>query len=128
MQDRKITDQKGLNKRWNRSKSRRGCYLARHFPGMHFSWLLVSLKTSYVRSFAVGVCVCLSDRYKVFVDLLDMSTYVVPRQYTPQLTQRVRRNLSVAAIGQQPPDELPFDDDDDDDLTSSSNLAKLLIY
>ena len=87
-----------------------------------------SLKTSYVRSFAVGVCVCLSDRYKMFVDLLDMSTYVVPRQCTPQLTQRVRRNLSVAAIGQQPPDELPFDDDDDDDLTSSSNLAKLLIY
>lgn len=75
----------------------------------------------------------ISDRYKVFVDLLNMSTYLVPRQYSPQLTQRMQRCLSVTAMGQSVQDELEFDDDYDDDDDDNAdettkNLVRLHIY
>jgi len=77
-----------------------------------------------------------SDRYKVFVDLFNLSTYLVPRQYSPQLTQRMQRSLSVIVNEQQNPDELIFDDDDDDEDElddskedrTTKNLVKLHIY
>lgn len=36
-----------------------------------------------------------SDRYKVFVDLCNLSTYVIPRAYIPPLTQRMKKTLSM---------------------------------
>jgi len=67
------------------------------------------------------------------VDLFNLSTYLVPRQYTPKLTERMQRSLSVIAIAQQNPDEATaFDDDDDDDDDNgdktTKNLVKLIIY
>jgi len=71
---------------------------------------------------------CCSDRYKVFIDLFNLSTYIVPRSYTPQLTQRMQRSLSVIAIEQL---SEPFDDDEDEagyDDDATKNLLKLHIY
>ena len=84
---------------------------------------------------SVCVCACVhSDGYKAFADLFSLSTYLVPRQYSPQLTQRMQRSLSVVAMGQRDQDELDFDeyDDEDDDDDSADqttkNLLKLHIY
>ena len=77
-----------------------------------------------------GVVDC-SDEYKVFADVLNLSTYMVPRRYAPPLTQRMQRCLSVAAIGERVQDELEFDDydeEDDDADDATKNLVKLLIY
>ena len=35
------------------------------------------------------------DRYKVFLDLCIISTYVLPREYIPKLTNQMLRRLSV---------------------------------
>ncbi|XP_076467828.1 tryptophan 2,3-dioxygenase-like isoform X1 [Babylonia areolata] len=42
----------------------------------------------------------ISDRYKVFVDLFNLSTYLVPRRYIPPLTERMKRRLSVLSAEQ----------------------------
>ncbi|CAG5133808.1 unnamed protein product [Candidula unifasciata] len=36
-----------------------------------------------------------SDRYKVFLDLFNMSTYLIPRDYIPPLSRTLRRRLSM---------------------------------
>lgn len=79
-----------------------------------------------------GACIY-SDGYKAFADLFGLSTYLVPRQYVPQLTQRMQRSLSVVAIGQRDQDEIDFDDYDDDEDDDNAdettkNLLKLHIY
>ena len=85
-------------------------------------------------SVSLSVClfVCDSDRYKVFLDLFNLSTYLVPRQYSPLLTQRMLRSLSTVAMDLRSPDDSTFLDDEDegddnfDDTTK--NLVKLHIY
>ncbi|XP_067663604.1 tryptophan 2,3-dioxygenase-like [Haliotis asinina] len=42
----------------------------------------------------------ISDRYKVFVDLFNLSTYLVPRAYIPKLSNRLKRRLSVLSADQ----------------------------
>lgn len=43
-----------------------------------------------------------SDRYKVFLDLFNLSAYLVPRDYIPPLTSSMKRTLSVMmSSGQQ---------------------------
>ncbi|XP_011495638.1 PREDICTED: tryptophan 2,3-dioxygenase [Ceratosolen solmsi marchali] len=37
----------------------------------------------------------LSDRYKVFVDLFNLSTFLIPRQLIPPLTKRMKSKLSI---------------------------------
>ncbi|ESO93465.1 hypothetical protein LOTGIDRAFT_202558 [Lottia gigantea] len=37
----------------------------------------------------------ISDRYKVFLDLFNLSTYIIPRAYIPPMTNRMKRRLSV---------------------------------
>ncbi|CAG0884888.1 unnamed protein product [Darwinula stevensoni] len=44
----------------------------------------------------------LGDRYKVFIDLFNLSTFIIPRDSIPPLTPRMRKNLS---IGWGPEDE-----------------------
>ncbi|KAK7862104.1 hypothetical protein R5R35_012230 [Gryllus longicercus] len=51
----------------------------------------------------------LSDRYKVFLDLFNLSTFLIPRRYIPPLSEGMRSRLSVA-----PPPPPPTGDDDDD--------------
>ena len=39
---------------------------------------------------------CLSsDRYKVFLDLFNLSTYLIPRDYIPPLSHKMKRSLSI---------------------------------
>ncbi len=55
-----------------------------------------------------------SDRYKVFVDLFNLSTYLVPRAYIPKLSNRLKRRLSVLSA-----DQLMDDiNGDDNELTN----------
>ncbi|CAG7821108.1 unnamed protein product [Allacma fusca] len=43
----------------------------------------------------------LSDRYKVFLDLFNLSTFLIPRAFIPPLTQQMRYRLSlVEALGE----------------------------
>ncbi len=35
------------------------------------------------------------DRYKVFLDLFNLSTFLIPRQYFPKLTTRMKHRLSI---------------------------------
>lgn len=37
----------------------------------------------------------LSDRYKVFIDLFNLSTFLIPRQFIPPLTTDMRKKLNV---------------------------------
>lgn len=37
----------------------------------------------------------LSDRYKVFLDLFNLSTFLIPRQFIPPLTTEMRKKLNV---------------------------------
>jgi len=36
-----------------------------------------------------------SDRYKVFLDLFNLSTFLIPRRYLPPLSAQMRRCLSL---------------------------------
>ena len=38
---------------------------------------------------------CCSDRYKVFLDLMNLSTYLIPYEYIPPLSSRMKRRLSI---------------------------------
>ena len=37
-----------------------------------------------------------SDRYKVFVDLFNLSTFLIPRHLIPPLTKKMKTKLSIA--------------------------------
>lgn len=37
----------------------------------------------------------LSDRYKVFMDICNLSTFLIPRDYIPPLTARMKKRLSI---------------------------------
>ena len=43
---------------------------------------------SYLRSTA-------SDRYKIFNDIVNLSTWLIPREYTPKLTEDIRKRLNT---------------------------------
>jgi tryptophan 2,3-dioxygenase len=71
----------------------------------------------------------LSDRYKVFLDLFNLSTFILPRKFIPPLTRHMKTRLSIreetgggklAPINSQDVEEV----DETDPETSSSNLEK----
>lgn len=37
----------------------------------------------------------LSDRYKVFVDLFNLSTFLIPKQYLPTLPKSLKKKLAI---------------------------------
>ncbi|EFN84120.1 Tryptophan 2,3-dioxygenase [Harpegnathos saltator] len=41
----------------------------------------------------------LSDRYKVFLDLFNLSTFLIPRHMIPSLTKQMKTKLSIASNG-----------------------------
>lgn len=41
----------------------------------------------------------LSDRYKVFLDLFNLSTFLIPRHMIPPLTKEMKSMLSVSCNG-----------------------------
>lgn len=38
---------------------------------------------------------CSSDRYKVFIDLFNLSTFLIPRDYIPPLSRQMKMRLSI---------------------------------
>ncbi|XP_050417225.1 tryptophan 2,3-dioxygenase [Patella vulgata] len=40
----------------------------------------------------------ISDRYKIFLDLFNLSTYIIPRAYIPPMNNRMKRRLSVLSV------------------------------
>jgi len=60
-----------------------------------------------------------SDRYKVFLDLFNLTTFLLPRKYLPKLTARMKRLLSSTMNGTEDEstseDEVPDESDDDND-------------
>ncbi|XP_053975131.1 tryptophan 2,3-dioxygenase isoform X1 [Hylaeus anthracinus] len=47
----------------------------------------------------------LSDRYKVFLDLFNLSTFLIPRHMIPPLTKQMKTKLSIACNGWNPDDK-----------------------
>ncbi|XP_059163164.1 tryptophan 2,3-dioxygenase-like isoform X2 [Physella acuta] len=54
-----------------------------------------------------------SDRYKVFIDLFNMSTYLIPRAYIPPLSRALKRQLSILIHEYMPRDSDEYDSDVD---------------
>jgi len=46
---------------------------------------------SYLRS----TC---SDRYKIFIDLFNLASFLIPREFIPKLTNEMKLRLSVASV------------------------------
>ncbi|XP_031839995.1 tryptophan 2,3-dioxygenase vermilion [Nomia melanderi] len=46
----------------------------------------------------------LNDRYKVFLDLFNLSTFLIPRHMIPPLTKQMKTKLSIACNGWNPDD------------------------
>lgn len=60
-----------------------------------------------------------SDRYKVFIDLFNLSTFIIPRKNIPPLTRHMKKRLSVREDGHQN-GAASFEDDQ---LTKSQSSA-----
>lgn len=45
------------------------------------------------------MCALNSDRYKVFLDLFNLSTFLIPRHMIPPLTKQMKIKLSIAWNG-----------------------------
>ncbi len=39
-----------------------------------------------------------SDRYKIFIDLFNLASFLVPREFIPKLTSEMKLRLSVASV------------------------------
>ena len=52
----------------------------------------------------ISICACLprrflcSDRYKIFLDLFNLASFLIPREFIPKLTNEMRIRLSVASV------------------------------
>ena len=42
--------------------------------------------------------VCSSDRYKIFIDLFNLASFLVPREFIPKLTNEMKICLSTASV------------------------------
>lgn len=58
---------------------------------------LKSLKIFHINNSKTSVYMCFfSDRYKVFVDLFNLSTYLVPRHWIPKMNPVIHKFLYMA--------------------------------
>ncbi|RUS78060.1 hypothetical protein EGW08_014172 [Elysia chlorotica] len=67
-----------------------------------------------------------SDRYKVFLDLFNTSTFLIPRAYIPPLTRSLKRQLSILCHDHIPGESSEEDNDDDEKVegdTANGNGA-----
>lgn len=55
---------------------------------------------SYLRS----TC---SDRYKVFIDLFNLASFLIPREFIPKLTPEMRKRLATASVTSDGDDDNP---------------------
>ena len=55
--------------------------------------------TSILDSCCPAICECTcvrcSDRYKVFLDLTNLTSYLIPREFTPPLSRDMEHRLGV---------------------------------
>lgn len=50
-----------------------------------------------------------SDRYKVFIDLFNLASFLIPREFLPKLTREMKMRLAVANVdGTQDDDDEPL--------------------
>lgn len=40
----------------------------------------------------------ISDRYKVFIDLFNLASFLIPREFIPKLTSEMRTRLATASV------------------------------
>ena len=45
-----------------------------------------------------------SDRYKVFIDLFNLASFLIPREFIPKLTTEMKMRLAVANVQPSSPD------------------------
>jgi tryptophan 2,3-dioxygenase len=62
-----------------------------------------------------------SDRYKVFIDITNLSTFFIPRQKLPKLPEEVRHRLGF--MFNSPAHSQPGSDDDSSEQPSSAAAA-----
>lgn len=63
----------------------------------------------------------ISDRYKVFLDLFNLSAFLIPRDYIPRLTSSMKRTLSILSNKQIEEITHEFDDINVDDVTNDDS-------
>jgi len=68
-----------------------------------------------------------SDRYKVFLDLFNLSTFLIPRRYLPPLSARMKRRLSLRQACDSTLDSDEDEDDKDDDVDGGRNGTNVLL-
>ena len=49
---------------------------------------------------------CYSDRYKVFLDLFNLSTFIIPRKHIPPLSREMKYRLAIHQNGLEESDEV----------------------
>ena len=42
--------------------------------------------------------ICSSDRYKIYVDLFNLASFIIPREFIPKLNNEIRSRLSTASV------------------------------
>ena len=60
---------------------------------------LAGLNEIFFFSFHISRIVSiLSDRYKVFIDLFNLASFLIPREFIPKLTNEMKVCLSTASV------------------------------
>ena len=72
-----------------------------------------------------------SDRYKVFLDLFNLSAFLIPRDYIPKLTSSMKRTLSILSPEQieeiaHEVDEVKVNDATTDDSDTTKETDKVV--
>lgn len=49
-----------------------------------------------------------SDRYKVFIDLFNLASFLIPREFIPKLTREMKVRLSTASVESNEEDSKPL--------------------
>jgi len=49
----------------------------------------------------------ISDRYKVFIDLFNLASFLIPREFIPKLTSEMRKRLATASVTSDGDDDNP---------------------
>jgi tryptophan 2,3-dioxygenase len=107
---RQIGNKQGTGGSAGYSYLRSTCRLVRHDTS------LINAMHIYIY---IYVCVCVSsDRYKVFIDLFNLASFLIPREFLPKLTTEMKMRLAVASVGNT------STDDTDEQDTSNTNDGK----
>ena len=109
---------------------------------LHWKNQISSISSSFTTTFTstadpviLKFLLFFSDRYKVFLDLFNLSAFLIPRAYIPKLTSSMKRTLSILSPEQieeitHEVDEVNVDDvisdDSDSSIIEGSGSGKVL--